>query len=60
MTVEYCKYLAILGREAFLKLGPKEKAGPEAGEGSVLIYLRSFLFQLFFWIWSVFTALACC
>jgi len=23
MTVEYCKYLAILGREAFLKLGPK-------------------------------------
>ena len=29
MTVEYCKYLAILGREAFLKLGPKEKAGSE-------------------------------
>jgi len=23
MTVEYCKYLAILAREAFLKLGPK-------------------------------------
>ena len=32
MTVEYCKYLAILGREAFLKLGPKEKAAPEAGQ----------------------------
>lgn len=29
MTVEYCKYLAILGREAFLKLGPKETAGLE-------------------------------
>jgi uncharacterized SAM-binding protein YcdF (DUF218 family) len=26
MIVEYCKYLAILGREAFLSLGPKEKA----------------------------------
>lgn len=30
MVVEYCKYLAILGREAFLKLGPKDKAAPEA------------------------------
>ncbi|CAN5503080.1 YdcF family protein [soil metagenome] len=29
MTVEYCKYLAILGREAFLKLGPKEKTGQD-------------------------------
>jgi len=29
MIVEYCKYLAILGREAFLSLGPKDKAGPE-------------------------------
>jgi uncharacterized SAM-binding protein YcdF (DUF218 family) len=28
MIVEYCKYLAILGREAFLKLGPQEKTGP--------------------------------
>jgi uncharacterized SAM-binding protein YcdF (DUF218 family) len=27
MTVEYCKYLAILGREAFLSLGPRD--GPE-------------------------------
>ena len=26
MVLEYCKYLAILGREAFLSLGPKEKA----------------------------------
>ena len=26
MIVEYCKYLAILGRESFLKLGPKDKA----------------------------------
>lgn len=26
MIVEYCKYLAILGREAFLGLGPKEEA----------------------------------
>ncbi len=34
MTVEYCKYLAILGREAFLKLGPKEKAGAPAKEAS--------------------------
>lgn len=25
MVMEYCKYLAILGREAFLSLGPKEK-----------------------------------
>lgn len=30
MIVEYCKYLAILGREAFLGLGPKTKAAPEA------------------------------
>jgi uncharacterized SAM-binding protein YcdF (DUF218 family) len=29
MIVEYCKYLAILGREAFLKLGPREKADPK-------------------------------
>lgn len=29
MIVEYCKYLAILGREAFLKLGPKDKADPK-------------------------------
>lgn len=35
MTVEYCKYLAILGREAFLGLGPKEKtAEPAAKEAS--------------------------
>jgi len=34
MTVEYCKYLAILGREAFLKLGPKEKAEPAPGEAT--------------------------
>ena len=30
MIVEYCKYLAILGREAFLGLGPKTKDAPEA------------------------------
>lgn len=29
MIVEYCKYLAILGREAFLKLGPRDKADPK-------------------------------
>lgn len=29
MIVEYCKYLAILGREAFLKLGPQDKADPK-------------------------------
>jgi uncharacterized SAM-binding protein YcdF (DUF218 family) len=34
MIVEYCKYLAILGREAFLGLGPKEKAVPAAKESS--------------------------
>jgi uncharacterized SAM-binding protein YcdF (DUF218 family) len=34
MVVEYCKYLAILGREAFLGLGPKEKAAPAAKEAS--------------------------
>jgi len=32
MTVEYCKYLAILGREAFLKLGPKEKVDQKADQ----------------------------
>ncbi len=32
MIVEYCKYLAILGREAFLSLGPKEKADGRAGD----------------------------
>jgi len=33
MVLEYCKYLAILGREALLGLGPKddEKAGATAG-----------------------------
>ncbi|PHY13268.1 hypothetical protein CSW58_06940 [Caulobacter sp. B11] len=30
MIVEYCKYLAILGRESFLKLGPKDKAAAPA------------------------------
>ncbi|MGR4866401.1 YdcF family protein [Caulobacter sp. LARHSG274] len=30
LIVEYCKYLAILGREAFLKLGPQDKAAPAA------------------------------
>ena len=30
MIVEYCKYLAILGREAFLGLGPKTKDAPPA------------------------------
>lgn len=34
MIVEYCKYLAILGREAFLGLGPKDKAAPAAKEAS--------------------------
>ena len=32
MVVEYCKYLAILGREAFLGLGPKDKTAPAAKE----------------------------
>jgi uncharacterized SAM-binding protein YcdF (DUF218 family) len=30
LIVEYCKYLAILGREAFLKLGPQDKAASAA------------------------------
>ncbi|AAK24189.1 YdcF family protein [Caulobacter vibrioides] len=34
MIVEYCKYLAILGREAFLGLGPEDKAAPAAKEVS--------------------------
>ncbi|HJV42953.1 YdcF family protein [Caulobacter sp.] len=34
MVVEYCKYLAILGREAFLGLGPKDKAASAAKEAS--------------------------
>lgn len=34
MVVEYCKYLAILGREAFLGLGPKENAETSAKEAS--------------------------
>lgn len=34
MIVEYCKYLAILGREAFLALGPKTKDAPEAKDAS--------------------------
>ncbi|WP_425993746.1 YdcF family protein [Caulobacter sp. DWR1-3-2b1] len=34
MVVEYCKYLAILGREAFLGLGPKDKAGEPVKEAS--------------------------
>lgn len=34
MVVEYCKYLAILAREAFLGLGPKEEAGSPAGKAS--------------------------
>lgn len=34
MIVEYSKYLTILGREAFLKLGPKEETGQPAKEAS--------------------------
>ncbi len=33
--------------------GKGRRKSRRAGEGSVLIYLRSFLFQLFFWLWSV-------
>jgi len=32
MVGEYSKYLAILGRETILKLGPKDRAGPDAGK----------------------------
>lgn len=32
ITVEYCKYLAILGREAFLKLGPQDKSDQKADQ----------------------------
>ena len=31
MVVEYIKYLTVLGREAFLSLGPDERAQPAAG-----------------------------
>jgi len=31
LTVEYCKYLAILGREAVLGLGPKDDPAPRKG-----------------------------
>jgi hypothetical protein len=35
MVVEYCKYLAILGREAVLGLGPREPAqGPPATDAA--------------------------
>ena len=34
MIVEYCKYLAILGRETFLGLGPKDKAAKSAEKAS--------------------------
>ena len=34
MIVEYCKYLAILGREAFLKLGPQDKAAQKPAKES--------------------------
>ena len=30
MALEYMKYLAILGREAFLSLGPREESAPDA------------------------------
>ncbi|KSB91430.1 hypothetical protein AS593_11200 [Caulobacter vibrioides] len=33
MIVEYCKYLAILGREAFLNLGPKDKPAETSETG---------------------------
>ena len=32
MIMEYVKYLAILGREGFLSLGPKDEAEPEAAK----------------------------
>jgi len=32
MVVEYCKYLAILGRDAVLGLGPREPAQPKAAK----------------------------
>jgi uncharacterized SAM-binding protein YcdF (DUF218 family) len=34
MTIEYCKYLVILAREAFLSLGPKPHGGPAAASGA--------------------------
>lgn len=34
MVVEYCKYLAILGREAVLGLGPREPAPGSAQDGA--------------------------
>jgi len=34
MTLEYCKYLAILGREALLNLGPKDKDTPEEAKAA--------------------------
>jgi hypothetical protein len=30
MVVEYCKYLAILGREIVLSLGPRDRPQPAA------------------------------
>jgi hypothetical protein len=32
LVVEYCKYLAILGRDAVLGLGPREPAQPKAAK----------------------------
>jgi hypothetical protein len=34
MVVEYCKYLAILGREAVLGQGPREPAPGSASDGA--------------------------
>ena len=56
MILEYCKYLAVLARETLLDLGPKP-AG-QRGE-TALIFVRSLLFILVFYLWSAVLVIGC-
>ena len=51
MVVEYCKYLAILGREAVLGLGPREAPAAQQ-KASTVIAVRSLVYVALFYLWT--------
>ena len=58
LTVEYCKYLAILGREAVLGLGPRATPGG-AAKGLSVLAIRSLLYVVLFYLWTAMVAVGC-
>ena len=66
MVIEYCKYLAILTREAVLSLGPRDHGARrrtprqrrETSRGAGMIWLRSLLFVAVFYLWTAIVAIA--